>query len=277
MQQPLPLEPLVRLLPPGPFTPREARAVGVDEAALRRMLRAGVVRRVLKGVYVDATAEDGVDLRAAALARVAPRGRVVHGRAASWLWGVPVPGTDRLETTTGRALGDRDVTERAGVRVTTPLRTALDLGRTLGAERALAMLDAYLRSRQVTQLQLLADLPRHAGRPGVAQLRELVARADGRAGNEAESVLRLRWLEARLPTPVPRLALGAQWLELGVAVRRFGAVFSGRLTPGELARARIAGWSLVELDAARVLGSDPEAVSGHLEREYHRHLLRQAG
>lgn len=279
MQAHLPLDPLHSLLPlDEPFTPGQARQVGLRRPDLDRMLRHGVVRRVAKGVYVDATVPDSATLRARALALVVRDGSVVHGRTASWLYGVPVSsGRGLVETTAPRGLDPRDVARIEGVQVTTPLRTALDLGRTLNPDRGIATLDAFLRAGLVEHTALLAELPRFARHPGIRQVRELVARADGRAGDPAESLLRMRWLDARLPTPIPRLGLGDCWLELGLPVRRFGVVFTGRLTAAELAALRMRGWCVVALDAHRVMVSDPELVAEHLEREFRRHLLRQAG
>lgn len=279
MQAHLPLDPLVSLLPRGlPFTPSQARAVGITRSDLDRMLRHGVLRRVVKGAYVDAAAADTSATRALALGLVVPRGRVVHGRTASWLYGVPVPsGRGLIETTDPRGLHDTDVTEVEGVLVTTPVRTALDLGRMLNPDRGIATIDAFLHRGLVQHAHLLAELPRFARHPGVGRLRELVACADGRAESAAESLLRMRWLDARLPTPIPRLRLRTCWLELGLPVRRFGAAFTGRLTRADSAALRIRGWRVVELDAHRVLGSDPLFVTEHLEREFRRHLLQQAG
>lgn len=279
MQADLPLDPLVSLLPRDlPFTPSQARTVGIRRSDLDRMLRHGVLRRVVKGVYVDAAVADNRRTRALALGLAVPERRVVHGRTASWLYGVRVSsGHGLIETTDPRGLHERDVTKVEGVLVTTPVRTALDLGRTLNPDRGIATIDAFLRHGLVQHGHLLAELPRFARHPGVRQLRELVARADGRAGSAAESLLRMRWLDARLPTPIPRVRLGACWLELGLPVRRFGVAFTGRLTPAEGAAVRITGWRVVELDAHRVLGSDPLFVAEHLEREFHRHLLQQAG
>src|SRR5204862_7047232 len=92
----LPIHPLHSLLPlDEPFTPAMARSVGVTRSALDRMVRDGLVRRVLRGVYVSATARESVVLRAAA-AGLATTGRgIVVDRLAAWVHGVrlsdPVP------------------------------------------------------------------------------------------------------------------------------------------------------------------------------------------
>lgn len=289
MQSPdLPLEPalqpLASLLPSGrPFTSAMAAEVGVDRRALARMLRDGVLRRLLRGVYVDTTVADSPELRRAAAGLVAGPGRVVTGRSAAWLHGVTVPGWSdgqHLEVRARRArpLPARDVTELGEVRVTTPVRTTLDLGRLLTPEQAIGALDAILRAGLVHHRELLAEVPRMGRLPGAAQLRRVVALADGRSGCLAESVLRMRWYDAALPTPIPRLALGGElWLELAVPVRRFAVVLAGRLTDVELAALRSRGWRVVVLGEARVLSAEPALVIHHLEREYHQHLLDQVG
>jgi hypothetical protein len=90
-------------------------------------------------------------------------------------------------------------------------------------------------------------------------------------------VLRLRWLHARLPTPTPALPVAGARLALGLEVHRFGAVLSGRLDDPELAVLSSRGWRVVVAAPERVLRSDPGFVVGHLEREFHLHLLDQVG
>ena len=76
MDRTLPLHPLHSLLPlDQPFTPAMARAVGISSQALSRMLAAGLVRRVLRGVYVASTAAPPSPLRAAAVGLAARAAR----------------------------------------------------------------------------------------------------------------------------------------------------------------------------------------------------------
>ena len=60
-------------------------------------------------------------------------------------------------------------------------------------------------SGRFTQPELLTELPRFRGFRGVVQLRELAPLADAKAESLPESVLRLRWIDARLPAPEPQL------------------------------------------------------------------------
>lgn len=302
-QDVLPLVPLDPRLPPGaPFTRAMARRAEVSDHAVTRMLRAGLLRRVLRGVYIDATAPETQRLRADALRLVLPEDAtrvVVTGRTAAWLHGVDLPRAEpdlpvpvewhrpagRLATRAAsrvggrRVFGDRDVTTLEGVRVTTPLRTALDLGRTLPEDRALAALDGLMRAGGLSHGELLAELPRFTGQSGSPQLRRLACQADPRAVEPAESVLRLRWHQAELPTPVPGLTVQADGrivrVALAVPPRRFGACLGDQLSAAEQRAVAEAGWRVVQLDRRKVLRSDPLVVRRHLESEFRRLLLDQ--
>jgi hypothetical protein len=241
-------------------------------------------------VYVDATVPLSPAVRARALALVVGAGQVVVGTTAAWLHGVDLPWADPARPVPvevrGRARphADRplpyaghDLQTVVGVRCTTPLRTALDLGRQLAPDRALAALDGLLRLGSFTHTALMAELPRFGGLRGAAQLRGLAALADARADGPAESVLRLRWLDGRLPTPSPGLVVAGHRLALGLPAHRFGAVLAGGLSDAALAALAAAGWRIVVVGAERVLRGDPTYVTGHLEREFHQHLLEQVG
>jgi hypothetical protein len=296
----LPLDPISPRLPWGaPFTPAQAARAGIGRPVLERLLREGRIRRLLRGVYVDATAPMSPALRAQALALVVGPQHVVVGTTAAWLHGVDVPRVDvrRPDSASpvpvevqgrgrhgGRAnrYDGRDLTTVEEVRCTTPLRTALDLGRWLAPERALAALDGLLRLGAFPHTALMAEVPRFGGCQGVVQLRELAALADARARGPAESVLRLRWLGGRLPTPTPGLVVacpggpGAR-LALGLEVHRFGAALAGQERDADLTALASLGWRVVVVGAERVLRSDPAFLVGHLEREFHLHLLAQVG
>ncbi|WP_298890954.1 type IV toxin-antitoxin system AbiEi family antitoxin domain-containing protein [uncultured Serinicoccus sp.] len=92
-----------------------------------------------------------------------------------------------------RHLGDADAEDG----VTTPLRTALDCGRDLPFDEALAVADSALRSGQVDRSRLL-EAARVARGAGTRQLRRVALLADGRAANPFESVLRAICLEEGL-------------------------------------------------------------------------------
>lgn len=272
-----------------PFTRAAAAAAGTSRSRFERLLRDGVVERVLLGVYADALAPRSAPFRAEAV-RLALRSEdaVATGRTAAWVHGVDVaafarPGAPPVPTSRGRRVRPaRDVVRLHGLALTTPLRTLLDLARHDEAEVALAAADQLLASGVVSRRALLAVL---ASTPDVAA-RAVLAQADGRARGAAESVLRLHWHASALPTPVPGLVVpgrrAAVRLALGVPDRRFGALLGSAhggpdAAADDLARVREAGWWLVEVPDAVVLGRQPGQVRRHLEREFHQALLREVG
>lgn len=203
-----------------PFTPARADEAGISTAVLRGLIRAGLLRTVLHGVHAATQAPDSVEFRANAIGLVVSQHAVVTDRAAAWLHGMPVlrrgahlaaPPLEVCHVTDTRSrrpevdghrrgLLARDIVEHHGIRITTPLRTAVDLGRLLWRFDALASLDAGLRVG-VDHAELLTELGRFKGYRGIRQLRALAPLADGRSESPGESALRLHWLDAGLPTP----------------------------------------------------------------------------
>jgi hypothetical protein len=235
-----------------PFTAAQAVAWGVSRNQLGSLVRRGLVRRVVRGVFAAAQAPNDLTFRTSALHLVVSPSAVVTDRTAAWLHGVEVlprsalttpvpvsvhqrPGTRcrREGVVSGeRMLLPRDIMEIDGLAVTTPLRTAMDLGRMLWRFDALAALDQFLRLG-VDRDELLLELDRYKGYRGIIQLRTLLPIADARAESVAESALRLHWYDAGLPAPEP------QWwiydddgvpiyrLDLALPEVRFGAEYDG--------------------------------------------------
>jgi hypothetical protein len=97
-----------------------------------------------------------------------------------------------------RNLTDEDVTEVHGVRVTTPLRTAWDLGRVRWTDEAISGLDAMFRLGGFTREEFLTGINRFRRMRWVTTLRAIGPLADGRSESPGESVLRLRCIEANV-------------------------------------------------------------------------------
>lgn len=209
-----------------PFTTAQAKHQGVSAENLTKLCREGLLRRMLQGVYVATQAGDSIPLRAEALNLVVPKDCVVCDRHAGWLHGatmvlhpnehlelLPISvfrpsGNGRLRngiTNSGeRNLAVEDVVELHGLRVTTPLRTAWDLGRVRFTEPAISGLDAMLRLGVFSRAELVAGIERFRRMRWITTLRVMAPLADGRAESPGESVLRLRWIECQLPTPIPQ-------------------------------------------------------------------------
>lgn len=270
-----------------PFTAAMAAAAGISPTRLRAMVRGGEVRAILHGVYADAGLTDSVDLRAAAAALVLPPHAVVADRSAAWLLGVDVhdvvelDATPRLEVVSmddqersrrhgvyggQRDLAPEDVTTVGGIRVTTPLRTACDIGRMRGRWRAIGGLDALRRRWSIPQHELTAMLPRFARRRGVIQLRELVPLSTDEAHSQPESWVRLELHDHGLPMPSPQVRIPLPdggsylvenaWEHLRIAVEYDGVEFHSepRDRDHDDERRRVLsetlGWAIYPLRAA---------------------------
>lgn len=209
-------------IPDAPFTWAQAKALGFTRAQLEQLLDTRRIVRVLRGVYQPADLPDTIENRARAAALVVGPFAVLCDRTAAWLHGVdtfdfreleilPPLETFRLrgrgrsrrpECVGGeRDLLPRDVETVGGVKVTTPVRTALDLGCGLRRRDALAALDSYMRLRGVERRQLYVELPRYFRRRGVVQLRRLLPLADPRSESPGESWTRMEIVDAGLPVP----------------------------------------------------------------------------
>lgn len=233
-------------------------AEGIDlldgRHALRVLCRRGMVATPLRGVHHLAGIADTLALRIDCVRRVAPDDAVVCDRTAGWLHGAPrilapgdhlaVPQPSLFLPETGRRLrrgavrsGSRafaadDLVDVGGVLVTTPLRTALDLGRLLHRDQALAALDSMLRTGAFSRDRLVAEVVRFKGMRGVCQLRDLAPHADGRSESPGESILRLRWLDCPdLPPPELQVPVEVPWttyaVDLGLPDLCFGAEYYG--------------------------------------------------
>jgi hypothetical protein len=228
--------------PREPFTTAGARAAGISRKRLHSALRNGLIRRVLHGVYLRADQPDTVETRAACAAHVVAPGSVLRDRTAAWVHGVDMlthaehdllprletcvarfrAPTDRSGVDGGtRDLSEDDVMTVHGLLVTTPLRTALDLGCNLRRRDALAALDQFMRLHGITQEQLHRGAIRFFRRRGVVQLRQLIPLADCRAESPRESWTRLAIVDAGLPCPEPQL-----WIEVdGVPTYRLDLAY----------------------------------------------------
>src|SRR4051794_9517283 len=179
-------------VPSGPCTWSEMTMLGCTRDDVDAWVEQRLVRRVLRGVYQRTDVPDTTESRCRAVSLVAPPTTVICDRTAAWLHGVdtfeyreleiPAPvetwalrgnAQVRREGCSGgrRDLMPDDVMDLDGLRVTTPLRTALDLGARLKRGSALASLDGFMRVHTLTHEDFRAMLPRYRRR-GVIQLRQ---------------------------------------------------------------------------------------------------------
>jgi len=272
--------------PPSPFTWSDAKAAGVSRRRLDDAVACHELRRVLQGVYVDASLADTPLLRARAAKHVVSPHSVLCDRTAAWLLGCDVHDyreldvippiesyvlrghdpTDRPECDGGtRDLQPVDWCEVDGVRVTTPLRTAMDLGCKLDRRSALAAMDALMRAYAFTVDDMMRTLPRYRRRRGVRRLRTIVALADPRSESRSESWVRLEIVDRGLPAPelqhwvwidgVPTYRLDLAYPHARVAVEYDGDEFHSTPQQREHDRQRREvlrqrGWTIIVLTKA---------------------------
>lgn len=293
-----------------PFTLAMADAAGLSRHQVAVMRRSGLIRRVLHGVYVDAVMPDSLPLRAHALALAVPEAAVITDTTAAWLYGIDIRAANahldppqvsfsRLPERTRvrrpdvvggrRTLDDTDITAIDSLLVTTPLRTACDLGRLLPRDRAIGALDALLRLGKFSREELRTEADRFRGYRWVRQLRELIPLADARAESPRESILRLRWLEVRLPEPELQIpivnAIGTEQYRIDLGCRRvkYAAEYDGaewhssrKQVEHDLARRRIIqndGWIIDVFRRDDIYGRQAR-VRARLRAGYHTALRR---
>lgn len=294
-----------------PFTTSQATAVGVRPKVLGRLVRAGLIRRVVEGVYVDAAVPDSPRIRAGAVVLVIPPTAVISDESAAWLHDVDVdppqahvvapavtvfqePGHTRVRKS-GCAGGERtwearDVTEIEGVRTLTRLRLACDLGRLRPRDQALGAMDALARAGGFTAADVVRETARFRGMRGVVQLRELGPRVDARAESVFESWTRLRCADGQLPELTPQVAVQRHdgwgetaYLDLGSEQLRFAVEYDGEdWHTGEEQRAadarrrgwltRERGWGIVVLTREHVPTHDRQVTIDVVRRGLMRHL-----
>lgn len=238
-----------------PFTRAMALAAGLSDNTLKRLCDRDYLRRPLRNLYLPAQLPDTLEIRVAALSLVVPSNCFVADHTAAWLHAgddtlppnshLVVPPVSVFRPPRVRALRNswtasgertllaRDLVELGGVLVTTPLRTALDLGRLQrNADVALWGMDSMLGTRTFTHEEMLAELPRFKGERGIVRMRVLAPRADGRAQSFGEAALRGRWYDAGLPRPWVQIPVlqGDRvifWLDMGLEELLFSAEYDG--------------------------------------------------
>ncbi|HTK67944.1 MAG TPA: DUF559 domain-containing protein [Pseudonocardia sp.] len=254
----------------------------------RAELRGPRFRRVFHDVYLPAAAPESLHTRSLAAYRlVADRGGVLAGYSATSLLRAECAPVDapaevivdwNLESRAGLrvhrdTLRPDEVRTVAGCRVTTPLRTAYDLGRWLGLPEAVVALDTL-----AARFGFRPEDVRALRRPGARNIRYLdqaVELADPASDSPMETRLRVLLVLGGLPAPavqhpVPDASgniLGR--LDLAYPSALLGLEYDGEFhyDPARAIRdrrrdARMAawGWQVMRFSAADVLATPNRTV-----------------
>ena len=187
----------------------------------RSMLRGGTWRRLFPDVYIQAAAFRPDDHRmwCDAVALMLESRYALDGLSAAFLWGVdllPRTGVTVVSVSVSRCTRVRrhtrlavrrttfsagDATTFGGIALTTPVRTAFDLGRRPDRTDAVVAVDALTHRRLVTREALTRYAAQRAGRPGVRRLRDLLPLVEPLTESPMETRLRLLLHDAGAPPP----------------------------------------------------------------------------
>lgn len=196
---------------PWPFLGTEALSTGaISERKMRRLYTP-----MYPGIYVPRNANVSARERAQAAWLWSKRRGIVAGLSAAAMLGTKyIDSSDpaelihdnrrpppKLVVRTERVLPDEFLTTGA-VHVTTPARTAFDLGRHIEPRTvAVQRLDALANATGLKHVDVEAVIAAHAGARGIPRLRRVLPLVDGGAESPQETVARLALIDAGLPPP----------------------------------------------------------------------------
>lgn len=194
----------------GVATTAQLRAV-MSRAEIVTAMRYGLIVRVWHGVYARPPLTTGIQLDALEVVTRTPLVACLNTAAAVYGFDtdpdgrlhVLDPGV-RLRPSPNLMVHQRigaPLAKVGGRLVTAPAWTAIELARTLRRGRALAVLDAALRSKTCTRDDLLEVVAEQKGRRGIVAVRELAELADPLPESPMESETRLVFIDGGLPKP----------------------------------------------------------------------------
>jgi hypothetical protein len=180
---------------------------------LQAQLDNGGLQRVWYGIYGRGDIDRSVQLRGLDLATGTTVAACLGTAASVYGFDTEVPAELHVLNPPGRQLrsGDGLVVHRregaplamvAGRPITTAAWTAVEVARSLPRPRALATLDAALRSGTCTRDDLRKAAKRQVGRRGIIAVRGLLTLVAPEAESPMESEARLVMLDGGLPEPV---------------------------------------------------------------------------
>lgn len=235
---------LVRLLDEQGGVVTSAQALTfLSRRGLEAVLNSGALQKVWYGIYGRGEVTTGLRLRGLDLA-VGTTVAACMGTAAE-AYGFDTertadlhvlnPDARRLRSTDGLVVHRREDAPLAVVArrpVTAPAWTAIEVARALRRPRALATLDAALRSGTCSRTELEHAIRQQSGRRGIAATRALLGLASPLAESPMESEARLIMLDGGLPPPVLQYEVidlqGRAWrLDFAWPERRVAAEYDG--------------------------------------------------
>lgn len=278
----------------GVVTSAQALAL-LTRRAFEARLRSGELQKLWHGIYGRGDVDTRSLLRGLDLATGATVAVCLGTAAAAYNFDteetvdlhVLNPGRGQLRSADGLIVHRRNgapLTVVAGRPVTAPAWTAIEVARGLRRPRALATLDAALRTGTCNRADLCRAVVQQSGRRGIVAVRELLPLATAEAESPMESEARLVMVDGGLPTPVLQYEvvdvngktwrLDFAWPEYRLAAEYDGVAWhSGRAA---FLRDRRRSAALQELGwvAVPILAEDVRRWPGQLIRRIQRQLDR---
>ncbi|HEX4344046.1 MAG TPA: type IV toxin-antitoxin system AbiEi family antitoxin domain-containing protein [Solirubrobacteraceae bacterium] len=233
----------------GQVSTHQLRACGLDSKAIARRVRDGRLHRVHRGVYAVGHAGLTREGRFVAAVLACGDGAALSHVAAAALWGmlpwderhpeVTVAGTGTrriagIRVHRARALHERDVVRRLGIRVTSPARTLLDLAAILPPRVLRAAARRAQAEKRVSVRQLVEVVQRSNGHHGAGALMTIATDGPAPTRSVLEDLLLDLLDGAGIPRPEinPSLRLDGRavipdflWPREGLVVEADGAAW----------------------------------------------------
>ena len=216
------------MTPSGILLRRDAIKAGVDDNALARLVRAGVIIRIRQGAYAASDVWQAADavgrhrlVVEAVLMQYDDDVAVSHDTAVIRHDG-PSYGLDltkvhltHLTTESGRrnvagivhhegSIRVLDLTRVGGDWATSGARTVLDVAMVHGVEAGIVVADDFIRRRLTSKDELRQVYDCVKDWPGALILRLVIERCDGKAESVGETLGRELFRKHRVPMPVPQ-------------------------------------------------------------------------
>lgn len=268
-----------------PFLGTEARA---DGRVTKRTLRSRHTM-VYRNVYVPKGQEVTPAMRAVAAWLWADRAAVVAGMSAAAMHGSKWI-DPRLSAELNRhdactvdgirvhreVLRPGETCEVRGVPVTSPARTAFDLGRRPGRDRAVVRLDALAQATGLQAADIAPLVECHRGVRGLVQLRDVLELMDGGAESPQDTRTRLVLVDAGLPRPQTQIVVCGRFsgrrsarIDMGYEEFKVGIEYDGEqhwTDPAQraydidrYAELAVRGWVLIRV-SAELLRCRPQVI-----------------
>ena len=187
-----------------------------------------------------------------------------------------------LIVTRNETLLPGETTQVVGVPVTSPGRTAFDLGRHAGPVSAVIAIDSLAKATALTVDDVEPLIDAHRGARGIKQLRQVLGLVDAGAESPQETKTRLAIVVAGLPKPQTQIVVRNQWgavlagIDMGWEKWRVGVEYDGsqhwtdpRIRANDIDRTaelERRGWRIIRV-SADLLRNRPDIFAARIRED----------